>query len=76
MMKTLVVTLSLAAALMAGVGATAALANAHEGWVACNTDYRACIRGGTNMSVGDGASNASNWASCNQALAACYRNMN
>jgi hypothetical protein len=76
MMKTLLVTLSLAASLMVGVGATAALANAHEGWVACNTEYRACIRGGANMSLGNGAGNASNWAGCNQALAACYKNMN
>ena len=73
-MKTLLVTVSVAASLMASIGTTAVFANAHEGWVACNSEYRACLRDGTNMSLGNGASNASNWASCNQALSACYKN--
>jgi hypothetical protein len=75
-MKTFIATISMAASLVISAGYMSAYANAHEGWVACNSEYRACIQSGTNMSLGNGASNASNWASCNQALAACYKSMN
>ena len=37
----------------------------------CNVEYAACLRNGTRMSLADGASN---WARCNQALAACLNN--
>jgi hypothetical protein len=76
MMKTFVATLGLAASLIISVGSTSAFANAHEGWVACNSEYRICLRGGSDMSLGSGSSNMSNWSSCNQALAACYQSLN
>jgi len=82
-MKTLVTTLGLTAAL--ALASTSAMsAGMADGWVACNSEYSACVKGGTNMSVAtsvsdavaQGSSNASNWTSCNSALAACYQSLN
>ncbi len=82
-MKTFVTSLSLAAALSLGAASTTAFAGAADGWVSCNTEYSACLRDGTNMSiatdinsaVSQGSANTSNWVSCNSQLAACYKSL-
>ncbi len=84
-MKTLITTLGLAAALSVSLVSTSAISGSMvDGWVGCNTEYAACLSGGTNMSlatnvndaVSQGSANTSNWVSCNGALAACYQSLN
>ena len=83
-MKTLITSLGLAAALSVSVISSSAVAGAMaEGWAACNAEYAACLKGGTDTSIastpGDamsqGQANMSNWASCNSALSACYKSL-
>ncbi len=69
-MKTFLTTLSMAAVLSVSVASTSAIAATPEMAVGCNTEYAACLKNGGNMSLKD---SASNWASCNSALAACYK---
>ncbi len=84
-MKTLITTLGLAAALSVSLVSTSAISGPMvEGWSSCNTEYAACLSGGTNMSmatnvndaIAQGSANTSNWVSCNGALAACYQSLN
>ncbi len=84
-MKTLITTLGLAAALSVSLVSTSAISGPTiDGWVGCNTEYTACLSGGTDMSlatnvndaVAQGSANTSNWVSCNGALAACYQSLN
>lgn len=82
-MKKIISTLGIAAALSFGVSATLS-ANPIDGWISCNSEYNACLRDGTNMSiatsisdaVSQGSGNTSNWVSCNGQLAACYKSLN
>ena len=84
-MKTLVTTLGLTAALAIGLASTSVMAaGMADGWMACNSEYSACLKDGSNMSVAtnvndavaQGSSNASNWTGCNSNLAACYQSLN
>ncbi len=83
-MKKIVTALSLGAALSLSMAASTVFAGPLDGWASCNSEYSACLRDGSNMSlatsVGDavdqGASNTQNWASCNSSLAACYQSLN
>jgi hypothetical protein len=83
-MKTLITAFGLAAALLLSVASTSVFAASLQGWADCNSQYSACLRDGTNMSVAgtpsdavaQGSDNTSNWASCNSALAACYQSGN
>ncbi len=82
-MKTIITTLGVAAALSLSIASTA-YASPVDGWVSCNSEYAACLKSGTNMSlatsvsdaVSQGADNTSNWLSCNSALAQCYQSLN
>ncbi len=69
-MKTFLTTLGVVAALAVTLASTSVIAATPDQAVACNSEYAACLRNGANMSLSDGAAN---WASCNQALAACYK---
>ena len=83
-MKTFITAFSVAAALCAGVASTSVFAASMDGWASCNSEYAACLRDGTNMSlatnIGDavsqGSDNTSNWVGCNSGLAACYQSLN
>ena len=83
-MKSLITTLGVVAALGVSVASTTAFAGPVDGWVGCNTEYSACLRDGTNMSiasnvsdaVSQGSDNTSNWVGCNSQLAACYKSLN
>ncbi len=84
-MKTLITTLGLAAALSVSLASTSAISGPMvDAWVGCNSEYTACLSGGTDMSlatnvndaIAQGSANTSNWASCNSALAACYQSLN
>ena len=74
--------LGIAAALSLSVASTA-FAGPMEGWAGCNSEYAACLRDGSNMSlatsvsdaVSQGSDNTSNWVSCNGQLAACYQSL-
>ena len=80
-MKTIITALSVAGALCLSVASTSVIAASMGGWAECNSQYAACLRDGSNMSlatsiddaVSQGSSNASNWASCNSELAACFK---
>ena len=82
-MKTLITALSMAAALSISAASTTVFAGPLDGWMGCNSEYTACLRDGTNMSlatnindaVAQGSNNGSNWAGCNSALAACYQSL-
>ena len=82
-MKKIVTALGIAAGLSLSMGATASTAGPMEGWAGCNSEYAACLRDGSNMSmagsvseaVEQGSSNTSNWVSCNGALAQCYQSL-
>lgn len=81
-MKKIISTLGIAAALSLSVSA-AAYANPIDGWISCHSEYNACLKDGTNMSiatsipdaVSQGSGNTSNWVSCNSQLAACYKSL-
>lgn len=75
---------SMTAALSAGTANAAAHgASIMEGMAACNAEYRACLKGGTNMSIASTPSegldtmqsNGANWAACNSAQLACYQSL-
>lgn len=82
-MKKIVTTLGVAAALSLSV-ASSLYAGPLDGWVSCNSEYNACLRDGTNMSlassvsgaISQGSDNTSNWLGCNGQLAACYASLN
>ena len=82
-MKTIITTLGVAAALSLSIASTV-YAGPVDGWVSCNSEYAACLRDGTNMSlatnpsdaISQGSDNTSNWVSCNSSLAQCYQSLN
>jgi len=84
-MKKLITTLGVAAALSISVASSTAFSASHvQGWVDCNSEYSACLRDGTNLSiatdineaVSQGSDNTSNWVQCNSSLASCYKSLN
>lgn len=69
-----------AALLAASATAHADMTSMAQGWTACNTQYQACVKGGTDMAMASTPaegmakmqSNMQNGMSCGQALQACY----